>query len=167
MGAQAKRQFALDTNVLFDLARNEDFAHTFLEVSIEKGYFLFVTPTVVQELDFLRSDPEDGEFACRALRRMLEWKITPYDLFAVGHGITEQFALSLIRKGFLPEAEFNDGQILAETSLAGIPVLITSDSHILSIDPSGLNAAFADKDLHPVAAMAPKNVLRAFGASWK
>src|SRR5438128_8955985 len=111
MAAQIKKQFALDTNVLFDLARNEDFAHTFLEASIERGYFLFVTPTVVQELDFLRSDPEEGKLAFRALSRMLDWKITPYDLIAVGHGITEQFAHSLIRKGILPEAEFNDGQI--------------------------------------------------------
>jgi len=35
---------ALDTNLLFDLAADKDFAHTFREVYQERGYSLVVPP---------------------------------------------------------------------------------------------------------------------------
>lgn len=164
MGPQPRKQFALDTNVLLDLAEGEGFAHAFLEAALERGCFLFVTPTVVQELDYFRRHPELdrplAHLALRALSGMLDWKITPYDLKAVGHGITEQFALFLIGKGFLREGEINDGQILAETSLARIPALVTSDSDILDIDPGWLASAFIDRGLDPVNALRPQTVTR-------
>ena len=53
MGAQGqKKEFALDSNILFDLAAEKDFAHTFREGYQERGYSLKVPPTVVQELTY-------------------------------------------------------------------------------------------------------------------
>ena len=49
-GQEKKKRLALDTNILFDLAAGEDFAHDFIGVFIEKGYVFSVPPTVVQEL---------------------------------------------------------------------------------------------------------------------
>lgn len=69
MGAQTpKRQLAVDTNVLFDLAGDRDFAHTFREVFQERGYVIKVPPTVIQELAFASAGGgSDGQTATRAL----------------------------------------------------------------------------------------------------
>lgn len=164
MAAQeTRKRLALDTNIPLDLAAGEDFAHAFIEVFREKGYALQVPPTVVQELSFLAftAGGAKQEKALKALRHLREWGIEPYDLKSVGHGITERFANRLIEKRLLPEAEFNDGVILAETALAHIPILATSDKHLLDIEESDLKLAFDERDLFHVAPLHPKRLLRA------
>jgi hypothetical protein len=47
----------------------------------------------------------------------------------------------------LPPDEFNDGLILAETALAEIPILVTSDKHLLDIDETALRLTFDEADL--------------------
>jgi predicted nucleic acid-binding protein len=161
-----KKQFALDTNILLDLAAGEDFAHTFREVFQENGYALRVTPTVVQELVWAtdhKPSPE-REQALRALSCMREWLIAPFDLIPVGHGLAERFTQLLINRHHLPEDEINDGQILAEASLAKISILVTSDHHLLDIDEADLLRAFNDSDLMPVRAFHPKDLLRSVNA---
>lgn len=129
-----------------------------------RGFSLFATPTVVQELVLIATDTREQEpkrkLAGTALRTLRDWGITPYDLLAVGHGITEQFAKHLIRKGLLPVNEWNDGQILAETALAEVPGLVTSDRHLLGIENAALQAALKEKDLPAVVVCHPKNLLR-------
>jgi len=93
---------------------------------------------------------------------MRSWRLSPYDLKSVGHGITEQFSRKLMRLGFLPEGEFNEGLILAETALAGIPVLVTSDSDLLDIDENSLRVRFGEADLPQVQIVHPKLLLKAF-----
>lgn len=92
---------------------------------------------------------------------MRSWDLLPFDLISTGHGITEQFSRKLIQKGFLPDGEFHDGFILAETSLAGIPLLVTSDGHLLEIDADILRVQFENSDLFPVAVAHPKSLLHA------
>ena len=99
--------------------------------------------------------------ALKALQQMRSWGITPFDLIPAGHAITEQFSNALIRKGFLPEGEFNDGLILAETSLACIPILATSDIDLLDIDNAALRVQFENSDLFPVAVFQPRDLLKA------
>ena len=161
MAAPAGKRFALDTNVLVDLANEKDFAHTFREVFLEKQYSLLVSPTVVQELTFaaLRKSGEEQQLAMQALTRMREWSIEPFGLVSVGHGITERFAQRMIERALLPEEEVNDALILAETSLADIPVLVTSDQH-LSVDEALLLTLFNESDLKQVRPLHPKNLLR-------
>jgi len=60
-----------------------------------------------------------------------------------------------------PDDEVNDGLILAETSLAGIPLLVTSDKHLLDVDEDALRLAFNEADLAPVHPVHPKSLLRA------
>ena len=74
---------------------------------------------------------------------------------------TERFALQLIRKGFLPDGEMNDGLILAETSVAEISLLVTSDKHLLDMDETALKLAFNEADLLPVSPVHPRRLLRA------
>jgi hypothetical protein len=51
--------------------------------------------------------------------------------------------------------------ILAETSFAGIPLLVTSDKHLLNIEGETLVLAFSEAELIPVHPVHPKRLLRA------
>jgi predicted nucleic acid-binding protein len=158
------KPLALDSNLPLDLAAGLDAAHTFREVFLERGYRLFVPPTVVTELTLLAEEEanvKNAALALRALQSLREWDIEPYDLKSVGHGITEEFARRLMAHELLPDEEFNDGVILAETSLAKIPVLVTSDHHLLDISPEELQPEFVAADLAPVTIAHPKALLRA------
>ena len=156
-----RKQLALDTNILFDLAQNLNPAHDFRETFLKAGYLFRVPPTVVQELAYEAEHGDDPAIALCALKSMLGWKITPFDLVAVGHGLTNAFTDKLIRKGLLPDGEYNDGLILAETSLAGIPVLVTADKHLLDLDETFLSLTFDECDLFHVRPCHPKLLLRA------
>lgn len=170
-GAGTRKRLAADSNLLFDLAAERDFAHTFREVFQELGYTIEVPPTVVQELTFkaFRMQPatvdaqatEEKRLARRALESALAWGLRPFDLKPTGHGITEEFVRLLHRKRLLVEEEFNDGLILAECALAEIPLLVTSDSHLLNIDTDELRLCFEDRDLLPVAVAHPRKLLQA------
>ena len=162
-GQGTRKRFALDSNVLIDLAGEEDYAHTFREVFQERGYSLWLPPTVAHELlHAAETKPEpDGPLARSALAQLLDWQVFPIGLSSVDHGIAEVFARRLAESGFLPPEEYNDGLILAETSLAGIPVLVSSDHHLLDIPEDLLLGCFSDADLPPARVAHPKGLLRA------
>jgi len=145
-----------------DLADGLEPAYTFRDVFQERGYELIVPPTVVSELTLkAQGDDRKAALSMTALQRLREWGIHPYDLKSVGHGITEEFARRLIARGLLPEGEFNDGLILAETSLAGIPALVTSDGHLTDIPSQELEVEFDEADLSRVTVAHPGRLLRA------
>jgi predicted nucleic acid-binding protein len=72
MAASPKKSLALDTNLLLDLAGEEDFAHEFKEEFSRRGYSLFVPPTVVAELAFFAAltDAPQQEIATMALQKI-------------------------------------------------------------------------------------------------
>ncbi len=82
-------------------------------------------------------------------------------------GAKKRFALDsnllprLIFARLLPPEEQNDGLILAESSLATIPVLVSSDHHLLDIPEDRLLVCFNDADLLPVRVAHPKGLLKA------
>src|SRR5438876_10093356 len=93
----------------------------------------------------------------RALESMAEWALVP--LQASMGELVRATALSrlLVRRGWLQAEELNDGRILGQTSLAGIPVLASADRvHILSIDAVGLRQAFLDLDMMSVLPRHPR-----------
>jgi hypothetical protein len=161
-----RKQLALDSNILFDLAAEKDFAHAFREVCLERGFSLRVPPTVIEELTYYAlEEPCDlTPFARKALAQMLVWKLTPFPLQPVDHGIAKQFSVKLIDAQLLPEAEMNDGLILAETALAEIPVLVTRDAHLLSIDTAALGIQFGEADLTAVQVFHPNGLLKAMSS---
>jgi hypothetical protein len=67
----------------------------------------------------------------------------------------------LTHSGLLPPEEYNDGLILAESSLAAIPVLVTSDHHLLNITEDRLLVCLNDADLPSVRVAHPKGLLKA------
>jgi predicted nucleic acid-binding protein len=161
-GMGLRKRFALDTNLIFDLAEEKNFAFTFIEVFQEKGYELLLPPTAAQELAFaFARKPEQREIAAKGLSSLLRWGIKEFDLVSVGHGITEEFSLLLRAKDLIPPSEANDGYILAETALADIPVLVTSDKHLLNIPEEALTSVFESRDLFRVSICHPRNLLKA------
>jgi hypothetical protein len=162
MAAQ-KKQLSLDANFVFDLAADKDFAHDFREIFQRKGYALVLPPTAAHELHLIFThggSAAERELARTALTRLLQWGIRPFDLDSTAEAIGGQFVRGLLQQRLLPEDEFNDGLILAETSLAKIPLLVTSDKHLLNIDEDALLLAFNEADLSPVHPVHPKRLLR-------
>jgi predicted nucleic acid-binding protein len=164
--AAPKKPLAVDSNLLFNLAGKKDFALTFLELAKEKNYTLHLPPTVVQELTFavLRKSGEEQKLALAALQNLRAWGIVPFDLVSVGHGITEQFARRLHELKLLPEAELNDGLILAETGLAGIPLIVSSDKHLLDIEADELARVCRERHIAEVSVVHPRKLLKAWGS---
>jgi len=144
---------------LIDLGEGLPFAQRFLATYRNAG--LAVPPTVIQELVHIATTGHKAQkHAQTALANIRRWQLFPYDLKAVGHGITEITAQKLIASGILPDGENNDGFIVVETALAGIPSLVTSDIHLLGINPAQLAQKLNEFDLPPVAIFHPMNLLR-------
>jgi len=162
MAASPKKSLALDTNLLLDLAGEKNFAHEFKEEFSSRGYALLVPPTAVAELAFFASlkDAPQHEIANVALEKMSGWKCQPFTLSSTQLAIAIQFAARLMEYSLIPETEQNDGKILAQTSLAEIPLLVTSDKHLLNIDEDALLLAFNEADLSPAHPVHPKRLLR-------
>jgi hypothetical protein len=154
----------LDANLAFDMAGEMDFAHEFREVFQSKGYGLVMPPTAVQELHTIYrcgETADDRRLARAALLNLKRWNILPFDLDSLAEATARQFAQRLVHQRLIPDDEFNDGLILAETSVADIPLLVTSDKHLLNIDEDALLLAFSDADLLPVRPVHPKRLVRA------
>ena len=163
MATGQKKSLALDTNLLLDLAGEKDFAHDFKDAFCERGYSLLVPPTVVAELAFFattRIAPQ-WELADAALGKIRDWKCKPLTLSSTELAIAVRFSARLINSLLIPETEQNDGKILAQTSLARIPLLVTSDRHLLDIDETDLLLCFNDADLVPVHPAHPKRLMKA------
>jgi len=149
MAASPKKSLALDTNLLLDLAEEKDFAHEFREEFLEREYTFLVPPTVLAELELLSAsghEPQCG-FANVALQKLVAWKCQPFALSATQLTVAYRFAERLLDLRLIPETERNDGKILAQASLAQIPLLVTSDAHLLNIDENTLLLAFGEADL--------------------
>lgn len=99
--------------------------------------------------------------ATQALQKLRSWRCQPFSLADTGLAIAEQFRRRLSALKLIPDEEWDDGLILAETSLGNIPMLVTSDAHLLDMDPDALLLAFNAADLLPVHPVHPKRLLKA------
>jgi hypothetical protein len=125
---------------------------------------MVLPPTATHELYTIFTEVGRGaerEVAGIALAHLTQWSIRPFDLDSAAEAVCRQFVRSLIQQGLIPEDEFNDGLILAETSFEQVPLLVTSDKHLLDIDEDALLLAFNEADLSPVHPVHPKRLLRA------
>jgi hypothetical protein len=162
------RLLALDTNFVLDLAREADFAHEFREVFAGKGYALRLPPTAVAEVHeqlVAGRTSEEKELAQTAFLNLRRWGIQPIDLSDPELAIAAQFARRVLLKGLLPPEELNDALILSETSTAHVPILVTSDKHLLQIDDDALFVLCSEADLPPVNAAHPKGYCERFSES--
>jgi hypothetical protein len=158
------KKWALDTNVVFDLARSLDQALTLREIATEKHYSLHISPTCIEEIVHISiaGEPTEQALANRALRHLAEWKILPLEIPEGADPIAEAFSAFLRRHAVIPDTEINDGVILAEASLGGAALLVSSDSHLALIDPDELRLLFEEQSLTPIPVVTPAKILRIF-----
>jgi hypothetical protein len=113
----------------------------------------------LKELGFAAQDKTDTArmaFAHLALSKMNSWQITPIPKNGLFVDYAEDFSKTIREEGLLPTQERNDGLILAEASLHGMSILITSDSHFFKIPPNDLALIFTDCHLpRPVVPVRP------------
>jgi rRNA-processing protein FCF1 len=161
--APAEKQLALDTNFLFDLAEKAEFALDFKEEFQSRGYDFLLPPTVVVELAALSEEgsARQRRVATTALQNLDGWKFLAIILSDFNLNIAQEFRLKMSRLELIPDEEWNDGVILAETALAHIPLLVTSDEELLGIDDAALQVALAESSLPAVHPVHPKRLLRA------
>jgi rRNA-processing protein FCF1 len=163
LAAGPKKPLALDANVLLDLAEENDFAHEFREAFARRGYSFLIPPTVIAELDLLatRGSAPQRKLADISLEKLTTWGCRPFTLSSTDLAIASRFAVRLLDSRLIPETELNDGKILAQASLAGIPLLVTSDKHLLDISEETLLVAFDEADLPLVHPAHPERLMRA------
>lgn len=155
------QRLALDTNVLFDRAKNERFAIDFCEGFQRANFSLEVTETVIGELNYFRTNgtDEEQELATTALKSLRGWGITPVVLTDIQKTYKTNFINIAQEMKVLPPKELNDLHILAETSIAEIPALVTSDGPLLDADLADLHQAFNDAGLPFVSVVHPQRMM--------
>jgi len=108
-----KRQLSLDTNFLFDLAAEEDFARDLLEAFRAKGMHWFCRHGCHELHLIFTSGESDAERNWRGRRLPFEaMGCSALDLDSAAEAVCEQFVRGLLHQRLIPEDEFNDGLIL-------------------------------------------------------
>ena len=161
-GRHSKR-LAVDTNVLLDIAAGYAFAVRFKREFQDRNYAIYFTPSVAAELDYLsrKGNDEQIERASIALDNLISWGFTVIPLTDVQKRYKENFMELMRQRRILPDGEENDARILAETSIAEIPMLVTSDKGMLEADKIALSLAFEDAGLSQVHPVHPSKLTRA------
>lgn len=162
-GLHSKR-LSLDTNVLLNLAAGYQFAVDFKEEFQRRKYALQVVPGAMAELIALadKGNDEQRDRAAVALDSLLGWDITPIILTDVEKTYRKNFMSLVEERQILPAKEVNDARILADTGIAQIPLLVTSDPHILDADPFALSLAFEDAGLCVVRPAHPARLAKLY-----
>ena len=152
---------SLDTNLFVDLGGQMEYALAFLEIVREHKAPLYVAPTVLRELAALaiRGDDAEKQAALQALRSLGRWAVTGLQPQPSHNELTRQIASRILELELLPRAEHNDSRIVAETSLAGIPYLVSNDNWVNGIDQPRLNRLLAAADFNPITVISPRRFL--------
>jgi predicted nucleic acid-binding protein len=158
---------ALDTNVLFDLAMEDEVVIDCLETLAERipHSSIIVLPTVILEMRKMVTsrEPQEQVIAAKALSSLLNpWGFVPVNFIPVGHGIVEQIGRKIRARGLIPEEEINDSYIVAEAALYGATLLVSSDSHIKDIDPKILKLELDSSDVACPLIASPWKIVNAF-----
>ncbi|MGA2658504.1 MAG: hypothetical protein ABSH34_13450 [Verrucomicrobiota bacterium] len=145
------------------MAGEDQFTQDFRRFFQAHGFEVFLPPTVSAELAFSvdRSDERKRSLARKALSGIVKWGLIACPMKPVWEDIAVRFSERLRERGLLPPDEKHDGEILAETSLMGVPVLVTRDGHLLDIDETSLVVAFQEADLVPVQTVHPRRFMQA------
>jgi predicted nucleic acid-binding protein len=168
LARQKNLLIAVDTNVLLDLAEDNEAAWGAVEIIRRrlKDAQIVAVPTVIQELAHLVDHGETKQarnLALIAARKFVrEWKFVPINLAPVRLGITEQIAARIREKKLLPAAEVNDSFIVAESALAPCAILLSSDGHVLDIPSDRLNLLLTESDVSTLVISSPRDIAKKF-----
>jgi hypothetical protein len=160
--------FAIDTNPLIDWAQGYDDIPACFGLIKERvpGVSIIVPPTVLHELGYFAQTNAKGlgGSALQALELIrAEPLLRPINLVPVGHGIVDINARKLREKKLILEDEINDSMVLAEAGLLGCSVLLTSDAHLVDINPEELREVMKAFDGSVPIIKSPHQILKQFG----
>ena len=157
---------AVDTNVLIDLAIKSEAVVDSIETLRERlpNVRLVIPPTALHELALAvrRGNEIQRRAALGSLANLREWGFEPLNLVPVGHGIVEQIADTLRRKGLIPMQEKNESLVLSEAGLLGCGILLTSDAHLRGIDFQQLKLLLDDFHVTAPIIATPRENVRKF-----
>jgi hypothetical protein len=80
----------------------------------------------------------------------------------VGNGIVEETARKIRAARLLPDEEINDSFVIAESALANVTILVSSDGHLKNIDHRALKAILNDCDLTETIIVSPWKIVHSF-----
>jgi hypothetical protein len=113
---------------------------------------------IVQQAD----SPEDRNLALEGITAARKAGIIPVNLLPVSHGIVERVAERLRAADLIPANEVNDSQIIVESALMGVRLLLSSDEHLRGLDFERLTIELQNFDLTAPVIASPAEVVRKF-----
>lgn len=159
---------AVDTNILMRLADGDDAtidAWSLIKRRIRPVQFL-LPPTVLGEAISKMTDDPDPMVRRLARQALLEarpkWQFKPADFNAVQEAIAAGATDTLRGSGLLPHEERNDAAIISEAAVLDCLLLVSRDSHLLSIEHERLALLFRRLDLPAPIIASPENLLKKF-----
>jgi len=159
---------AVDTNVLIDLADGNEIVIDCLSTIRRKfpNAPIIVPPTEVIELTDIATDGDpdaEKESALTALRKIpKEWGFKPVNYVPVGHGIIEQTAQRIRAAGLVPDGEIHDSLIIAESALANVTLLLSSDGHMKDINQPLLGELLEQCHVGKLLIFSPAKIVKDF-----
>ena len=162
-----RTQWALDTNFILNLAKGQEIDSAAWEIARKREVGLFAPDVVLGELDELAQYGETSFL--RSLARgaitnlQARWNVEPLVVSDVEYSIAVIFAEACLERGLLPQEERNDAILLGETAVRSIPFLVTSVTHLLSIEREGLAVLSQRQDLPVVSCLHPRSIVRSLG----
>ena len=159
---------AVDTNVLLRLADGHEAttdAWQLIKRRLNPVQFVLL-PTVLGELVSKLTDSIDPRVALTAAKFLREsrsrWAMQPTDFNAVEEAVATNAVKKLRDGGVLPYEERNDASIIAEAAVQNCILLVSRDSHLLSVDPARLAWLLRDLDLPAPVIVSPDKLLKNF-----
>ena len=159
---------AVDTNVLIDLADGDEIVIDCFSTIRRKfpNAPIIVPPTVIAELADIATDGDsesEKESALSALRKIRgEWGFNPINCVPVGHGIVEETARKIRAAGLIPNEEIHDSFIIAESALANVTLLLSSDGHMKDINQPALGELLDRCDVGKLIIFSPAKIVKDF-----
>jgi hypothetical protein len=80
----------------------------------------------------------------------------------VGHGIVEETARKIRAAGLIPDEEIHDSFIIAESALANVTLLLSSDGHLKDINQSALCEVLDGCDVGKLIIFSPAKIVKDF-----
>ncbi len=158
---------AVDTNVALDFSDGREVVVDSLATirrRIKDGY-LCLPPTALIELGYAA---DSGETAAKrnAARKFLQhhraWGFRLVHFVPAGQTQVSRLAERLLEAELLPAEEVNDSILLAESSLLGCSMLLTSDEHLRGVDFERLTLELQAFDATAPVIATPREIVRKF-----
>ena len=159
---------AIDTNFPLLLAQEHDDAIEALTIIRKRvrPSEIIVPPTALGELRYqarFERDSQQRELAQIALAQLRpRWHFQPAGLTSTQEAIAEEAARRILHAGLLPAAERNDAAIIAESAVLNSILLVSNDSHLLTVDHRRLGLLFRELDLPVPLIVSPREIVQKF-----